>query len=282
MNLRRLSVLLATAAVVLVGCGSTSGGSDAGASAAWTYAPGNGQVVQADKTPTRIIAHAGEAAALMSFGIKPVGIYADESGQDRPQPRGTRPHRDRDPRRGVGQDRRREGRDPRPGPDRRRLVAGREGAQRPGGGRRRSQQEARRARAGRRRLAGALDRRAGRGVRGARREPRRGCRRPGDSAATRRRFEEARDAFTAAVEAKPGLTALAVSPADDQLYVANPEYAPELLDFQELGPRGDQPGQAGPGLPVLGEPQLGERRQVPARPDPVGRPRTLRGPLASR
>ena len=40
----------------------------------------------------------------------------------------------------------------------------------------------------------------------------------------------------------------------------------------ELGPRVINPAKPGPGLPVLGEPQLGERRQVPARPDPVGRP----------
>ena len=41
--------------------------------------------------------------------------------------------------------------------------------------------------------------------------------------------------FKAAVAAKPGLTVTAVSPADDLLYVANPEYAPELLDFQQWG-----------------------------------------------
>ena len=34
---------------------------------------------------------------------------------------------------------------------------------------------------------------------------------------------------------KPGLTALAISPYDDQYAVAVPEYAPELLDFQRWG-----------------------------------------------
>ncbi len=82
MNLRRLSVLLATAAVVLVGCGSTSGGSDAGASAAWTYASGDGRTYTADEVPKRIIAHAYAAKALMSYGIKPVAIYADGPVKD--------------------------------------------------------------------------------------------------------------------------------------------------------------------------------------------------------
>ncbi len=30
-----------------------------------------------DETPTRIIAHAYAAAALMEFGIKPIAVYAD-------------------------------------------------------------------------------------------------------------------------------------------------------------------------------------------------------------
>ena len=57
----------------------------------------------------------------------------------------------------------------------------------------------------------------------------------GPAAEAKAEFETARDAFTAAAEAKPGLTALAISPYDDQYAVAVPKYAPELLDFQRWG-----------------------------------------------
>ena len=72
---------VAALSVVLAGCGDESllRRRPPPPSGPWSFTDGSGQVVKADKTPTRIIAHAGEAAALMSFGIKPVGIYADES-----------------------------------------------------------------------------------------------------------------------------------------------------------------------------------------------------------
>src|SRR5688500_15934830 len=77
------TVLAVTAlSVALAGCGDSSGdspGAAATSSGPWSFTDGSGKVITAEKPPTRIIAHAGEAAALMSFGIKPVGIYADES-----------------------------------------------------------------------------------------------------------------------------------------------------------------------------------------------------------
>jgi iron complex transport system substrate-binding protein len=54
-------------------------------------------------------------------------------------------------------------------------------------------------------------------------------------AASKPRFEEAVADFKEAAAAKPGLTALAVSPATDLLYVAVPKHAPELLDFRRWG-----------------------------------------------
>ncbi len=54
-------------------------------------------------------------------------------------------------------------------------------------------------------------------------------------AANKKDFDEALAGFKKAVADKPGLTALAVSPADDLLYVAVPKHAPELLDFQRWG-----------------------------------------------
>jgi ABC-type Fe3+-hydroxamate transport system substrate-binding protein len=69
-----LAALLATA--VLAACGSTASDDDAGSSRPWSFTSGNGKTVKLDSTPRRIIASGAEAAALISFGIKPVGIYA--------------------------------------------------------------------------------------------------------------------------------------------------------------------------------------------------------------
>src|SRR5690606_30372285 len=56
-----------------------------------------------------------------------------------------------------------------------------------------------------------------------------------DIAADRANFDAARDAFKAAVAAKPGLTVLAVYAGSDALYVADPAGAAELLDLQSWG-----------------------------------------------
>ena len=57
----------------------------------------------------------------------------------------------------------------------------------------------------------------------------------GSYAEARTRFEASQAAFQAAVAAKPGLTALAVAPAQDMLYIAVPEYSTSLTDFQTWG-----------------------------------------------
>ncbi|HWM19061.1 MAG TPA: ABC transporter substrate-binding protein [Ilumatobacteraceae bacterium] len=44
---------------------------------AWTYVDGSGTEVTLDEVPTRIVAHGSAAAALIPLGIRPVGIYAD-------------------------------------------------------------------------------------------------------------------------------------------------------------------------------------------------------------
>lgn len=79
---RRLVVLVAAAALTLAACGGGADENEASGATddqGWSFVNGDGTTVELDETPQRIIAHAGEAAALMSFGIKPVGIYADES-----------------------------------------------------------------------------------------------------------------------------------------------------------------------------------------------------------
>jgi len=78
-----LALLTLAAAVALGACGSDSTGGS-GSSGAWTFEDGSGEVVELDEAPERIIAHGHAAAALMSFGIRPVGIYADTPVEEDP------------------------------------------------------------------------------------------------------------------------------------------------------------------------------------------------------
>ncbi|NRQ48938.1 ABC transporter substrate-binding protein [Aeromicrobium stalagmiti] len=77
-------LLLPVAGLLLAACGfSTStdnASSDDGASEGgpWSYASGDGKTYTADSTPQRIIAQGEAAAALMSYGIKPVAIYSND------------------------------------------------------------------------------------------------------------------------------------------------------------------------------------------------------------
>jgi iron complex transport system substrate-binding protein len=48
-----------------------------GTSAGWSWVDGSGQETTVDHVPTRIVAHGSAAAALIPLGIRPVGIYAD-------------------------------------------------------------------------------------------------------------------------------------------------------------------------------------------------------------
>lgn len=77
--LRRLGAVAAAAALLLTACSSTSS-DDPSAEATttgWSYLSGDGKTYTADETPTRIIAHAYAAKALMSYGITPVAFWAD-------------------------------------------------------------------------------------------------------------------------------------------------------------------------------------------------------------
>lgn len=67
----------------LTACGSSDGSSaSASEDGRWSYESASGETVQVDHTPTRIIAHSDEAAALMSYGITPVAIYGNEDPKD--------------------------------------------------------------------------------------------------------------------------------------------------------------------------------------------------------
>jgi len=51
----------------------------------WSYTGGDGKTVSLDHVPTRIIADSGAAAALISFGIRPVGIYGNNPPEQEKQ-----------------------------------------------------------------------------------------------------------------------------------------------------------------------------------------------------
>lgn len=51
----------------------------------WSYTGGDGKTVSLDHVPARIIADSGAAAALISFGIRPVGIYGNNPPEQEKQ-----------------------------------------------------------------------------------------------------------------------------------------------------------------------------------------------------
>ncbi len=74
-----IAAVLALGLIGLAACGSDDDGGAATADdgEAWAYVDGSGRETRLDERPERIVAHANAAAALLSFGIRPVGIYAD-------------------------------------------------------------------------------------------------------------------------------------------------------------------------------------------------------------
>jgi iron complex transport system substrate-binding protein len=239
---------LAVLSIVPAGCGAESASGDDAGSGPWSFTNGSGEVVSLDRTPTRIIAHAGEAAALMSFGITPIGIYADESvdtdlnlkdldltgieilGQEWGK---------------IDVEKAAE-----LGPDL--IVADWWPVEQAHSGLEEGVDEQSKKLA---ELAPVVGVAQGDSVLGLAEgyedlaeslgadvdDP--------ETATDKRRFEEALEKFEEAVAAKPGLTAAAMSPADDLVYVANPEYAPELLDLQRWGLDVINPDSPDPGFP---------------------------------
>jgi iron complex transport system substrate-binding protein len=72
---RPLFAATAVAALLLSGCSASDSDADGG-DVAWSYTSGDGETYTATEVPTRIIAEASSAKALMEFGIQPVGIWA--------------------------------------------------------------------------------------------------------------------------------------------------------------------------------------------------------------
>jgi iron complex transport system substrate-binding protein len=206
---------------------------DATPAGPWEWDDADGETVTLDEVPTRIIAHSGAAAALMSYGIRPIGIYADESVKTDPNLQGL----DLDGIEILGEEwgsidvakastlnpdlivadwwpaeKAHSGLEEGVKEKSKDLAKLADVVGAPQGGSILALTE------GYEKLAESL---------GADIESSQGAK---DRAA----FEAARDEFSALMEEKE-ISALAVSPASDLLYVANPEFAPELLDFAEWG-----------------------------------------------
>jgi iron complex transport system substrate-binding protein len=250
--MRALRAALAAAAVsvMLAGCGSDAspGGTPAAEDGPWQFTDGSGAVVKADKTPTRIIAHAGEAAALMSFGIKPVGIYSDEPVKTDPNLKDL----DLSGIEILGEEWGKIDVEKAAGlrPDL--IVADWWPAEKAHSGMEEGVDEKSK-KIGE--LAPVVGITQGKSIL----QLAEGYEDLAESlgadvdapaiAENKKKFEDAVTRFKDTVAAKPDLSAAAVSPADDLLYVANPEYAPELLDFQQWGLKVLNPDSPDPGFP---------------------------------
>jgi iron complex transport system substrate-binding protein len=225
---------LATAALAACGTEASSDGAGTAPSGPWKFTDGSGKTVELETTPTRIIAHGHAAAALMSFGIRPVGIYADTPVEKDPGLEDLdlsgieilgETWGEIDVEKAATLD-----------PDL--IVADYWPVEDSYSGIEDGVKEASKKIADLAPMVGSAQ---------------------GDSvvsliegyeklaeslgadlteegvAAEKRRFDDAIAAFEEATAAKPGLTALAVSPTTDLLYVAVPKHAPELLDFRRWG-----------------------------------------------
>jgi iron complex transport system substrate-binding protein len=244
-RLRLLTITLA-AGVMLTACTSAAPEEAAPEDGAWSYTSGDGETYTAEEVPTRIIAHAYAAKVLMEFGIRPVGIYADGDIESDVGLEGA----DFEGIEIVGEEWGKIDVEKAAGlaPD---LIVGdwwpAEGAY---SGLEEGVEETSKKMGELAPVVGAAQ---------------------GDSIVEliegyaelaeslgadtsvideqRADFDAALEEFKAAVAAKPGLTALAISPYEDTYAVAVPEHAPELLDLQSWGLQVIDPTTPDPDFP---------------------------------
>ena len=228
------AVAVLSTSLLLAGCGSGDDGSDEAAGGSWSFTDGSGKTVELPETPKRIIAHAYSAAALMAYGIKPVAVYADMPVDEDVGLQGV----DLEGVELLGEEWGKIDVEKAAALDPDLIVADYWPVEKSYSGMENGVEAKSKKIAelapvvgpaqgssivelleGYERLAASL---------GADVEE-------GEGAEAKATFEEARDTFTEAAKAKPGLTALAISPWDDNYAVAVPKYAPELLDFQSWG-----------------------------------------------
>jgi iron complex transport system substrate-binding protein len=230
MKLRATLCLL----VALMVAACSSGGGEAAGSGGWSYLSGDGKTYTAEKVPTRIIAQGEAAAALISFGIKPVGVYLNEPLEDSKALAGV----DLD---GIeilgetwGQIDVEKAAALRPDL----IVSAYWPVENAYGGFEEGVEENSKKVA---ELAQVVGPTVGESVQ----TMLDGFERLAVSlgadvdtpeiADNKNRFTEAKERFSAAAAAKPGLVAMGVSPADDLFYVAVPEHSAELTDFSDWG-----------------------------------------------
>ncbi len=227
---------------------STSDGQPAAAEGPWSFTDGSGKTVELDRAPERIIAHAGAAAALMTYGIKPIAIYGDESVDTDPNLDGL----DLSGVEIIGEEW---------GsidvakastlsPDL--IVADYWPVEEAYSGMEDGTKKSSRKLADLAPVVGAAQ---GESILAMVEEYEALAASLGADTADpefaddKERFEAALAGFQDLMAEKDGLSALAVSPTDDLLYVANPEFAPELLDFQEWGLEVIDPEEPDPDFP---------------------------------
>ncbi len=245
--MKRLLVLSA-AAMVLAACGSSSESSSGGSGESWSFESGNGETVTLDSVPKRIIASGPEAAALMAYGIKPVGIYAtgpvdedlslkdlDLSGIEIL----SETYGEVDLETAVGLK-----------PDL--IVADWWPAEKAYSGFEAGVQDSSKKLADLAPVVGVAQGDSTEKLAQGYEDLARALGADMDDpkiASIKADYESARADFQDAVADQPDLSVLAVSPADDLLYVANPEYAPELQDWERWGLDVIHPDSPDPGFP---------------------------------
>ncbi|MGU3654973.1 ABC transporter substrate-binding protein [Mycolicibacterium sp. A43C] len=228
----RFVIVTAILALLLASC--SSGGSESAGGGGWSFTSGDGTTHTAEQVPSRIIAQGEAAAALMSFGIRPVGIYLNAPVEQTRALAGFNLE-------GIeilgdtwGQ-----------------IDVERAAVLRPdlivsaywpveeayGGFEEGVEENSKKAA----RLAPVVGPTIGESVE----DMLNGFEalavslgadvNTSEIAGHKASFAAARDRFSAVTAAKPGLTALAVSPTDQLLYVAVPENSAELTDFAEWG-----------------------------------------------
>jgi iron complex transport system substrate-binding protein len=223
--------LIAAAGIAACGSDSSAQGTAGGP---WKFTDGSGEVVELEARPERIIAHGHAAASLIEFGIRPVGIYTDTPIEDDPGLKDldlegieilgeTWGEIDVEKAATLNPDL---------------IVADWWPVDKAHSGVEDGVKEQSKKIADLAPMVGASQGDSAVSLIEGYEELAEALGADLDSedvAASKERFEQAVADFKEATAAKPGLTALGVSPSTDLLYVAVPKHAPELLDFRKWG-----------------------------------------------
>ncbi|MET1015591.1 MAG: ABC transporter substrate-binding protein [Leifsonia flava] len=224
-------IALSASAILLAGCAGT-GSTTAEGDDVWSYTSGDGKTYTADAVPTRIIAHAYAAKALMEFGITPIAIYADGDLDADVGLEGA----DFDDVEVIGEEWGKIDVEKAAALDPDLIVGDWWPAEEAYSGLEGGVEEASLKLADLAPVVGASQGDSIVGLIDGYADLAASLGADTDAIAEKKAdFETAVASFEKATAAKPGLTALAISPWEDTYAVAVPEYAPELLDLQSWG-----------------------------------------------